>query len=266
VDSAGRLQALHVPAGRPIGVSVIVPTYNEAPNLPALLERLRDAFHHERLEYEVIIADDASPDGTAAVARRAASELSIDLRVTSRSGPRSLALSVVEAARAARHPAVVVLDADLSHAPEEAPALALRILEGDCDVAIASRYVPGGEMEAWSLRRRLLSAAGTWAARRLVRARDPLSGYFACRRELLARPVGPPPRGFKVLLGLLLSRSGLRVLERPTTFRDRGRGSSKLGLRQQMDFLVQMAQHFLLKLMPSHSFPMQPYGSRRACP
>lgn len=154
-------QAFDAPDGPARGVSVVVPTYNEAPNLPELLDRLRAAFRGQ-LEHEIIIADDASPDGTAEIGTRIASRLSIPLRVVARSGRRSLSLSVIEGARAARFPVVVVLDADLSHDPEEAPALARSVLEDGFDVAIASRYAPGSGIGPWPRWRRALSAVGTW--------------------------------------------------------------------------------------------------------
>jgi dolichol-phosphate mannosyltransferase len=147
-----------------------MPTYNEVENLPELLERLDAALDGKlELEPEVIIADDASPDGTASAALALAPSLRLPLRVVSSTGRRSLAGAVVDGARAARGRVVVVLDADLSHAPEDVPALARAVLDGSADVAIASRYVPGGGIEGWSLRRYILSATGTWLARRIGR-------------------------------------------------------------------------------------------------
>ncbi len=241
------LQACGASRGGARGISLVVPTYNEAQNLPELLARIGSAFRgQEDLEPEVLIADDASPDGTAEAALRLASELAFPLRVISRSGPRSLSLSVLAAARAARHAVIVVLDADLSHSPDEAPALARSIVDEGFDVAIASRYALGGAIRGWPLRRRLLSAAGTRLARHLqgrkVPVRDPLSGYFACRRELLLEPMGTAPAGFKVLLHILLARPDLGVLELPSSFQDRRCGASKLGLRQDFEFLSQVVR------------------------
>jgi dolichol-phosphate mannosyltransferase len=221
-------------------VSIVVPTFDEAQSLPLFLGGVKSALEG-LLDYEVIIADDRSPDGTGDLAWRLAEDLSVPLRVVTRSGPRSLSLSVLEGIKAARHGCVVVLDADLSHDPMEIPALAQEVLGGRCDVAIASRYTTGGEIGfSWPRWRRLLSFSGTRLARFLTRVADPLSGYFACRRELLAGAVELRPRGYKILLELLARAPELRVIELPSRFGDRRRGVSKLKLRQKLQFLGQV--------------------------
>ena len=189
-------------------LSVIVPTYNEAANLPELLGRLKSALAGS--DFEVIVVDDQSPDGTRGVAESVAAELAVPLRVLTREGPRSLSLAVIEGARAARHASVVVLDADLSHDPAQVRELSEAVLGGRCDLAVASRYVAVGDIDLWPLGRRLLSRTGTLLARLLtpVWVSDPLSGYFACRRDLLAGEVELRPRGYKILLEVLRSSSG----------------------------------------------------------
>lgn len=248
-------------------VSLLVPTLNEAQSLPALLARVKEVLQ-EGFVYEVVIADDGSRDGTADVARTLAVALSLPLRVVQRTGPRSLALSVIEAAKVARNPCVVVLDADLSHDPSQIPVLANAILEGRCDVAIASRYSKGGEIGQWPRYRRLLSSLGTRLARLLTSVDDPLSGYFACRRDLLANAEDLCPRGYKLLLELLGRRSNLLVQEFPTSFKDRVKGSSKLKLRQKIEFLLQLLSLLRFRLQSRvRSFRALPWvlsrGSRR---
>lgn len=238
-------------------VSVVVPTFNEAANLPELLGRLK-ANLDGRILYEVVIADDRSPDGTAQLAEALGRELSIPLRVVTRPPPRSLSLSVIEGARAARFDCVAVLDADLSHDPEDLVGLVHAVASGECDVVVASRYADGGAILDWPLWRRLLSAAGTRLARSLSRARDPLSGFFACRRALFTGEIDLHPRGYKILLELLARGQGLRVKEFPTRFEDRRRGSSKLRLRQHLEFLAQVLSLIALHLrtlIPFHSQP-----------
>lgn len=245
--SAAQFQPEVPPRVAARGISLIVPTFNESRNLAELLSRIGAAFPAQGdLEVEVVIADDNSPDGTAREARRLAPELSFALRVISRTGQRSLARSVIRAAIETRHAVVVVLDADLSHPPEDAPALGRAVRDGSFDVAIGSRHTPGGEIQGWPLHRRLLSAAGTCLARCLLGpgapVLDPLSGFFACRRELLLELDGSAPDGFKLLLHILLRRRGLRVLELPIRFHDRKRGTSKLGCRENWTFLGQVRQ------------------------
>jgi dolichol-phosphate mannosyltransferase len=275
MDSAVQFQPTVTSHVEARGVSLIVPTFNESRNLPELLSRIGAAFQGQAdLRMEVLIADDESPDGTAQEALRLASGLWFPLRVISRSGPRSLARSVLGAAREARHAVLVVLDADLSHPPEEAPALGRAVLDGACDVAIGSRHVPGGEIRGWPLHRRWLSAAGTWLARFVQGpagpVRDPLSGFFACRRKLLLEAQGPAPDGFKLLLHVLLGHSGLRALEHPIRFDERKRGTSKLGCLEGARFLMQLARCFTGRLagrlLPSLTVFLKLHRQRRAIP
>lgn len=236
-------------------VSVVIPTYNEAKNLPDLLQRVKAALEG-RAEYEIVIADDRSPDGTADQAVSLGEALTIPLRVVSREPPRSLSLSVIEGAKAAGFGCVVVMDADLSHDPRGILELITAVKSGECDVAVASRYADGGGIGDWPLWRRALSVAGTRIARALSRARDPLSGFFACRRALLTGEVELRPKGYKILLELLARGGDLRVKEIPTWFEDRRRGASKLRLRQEIEFLSQVFSLILLrfgKLISSHS-------------
>jgi dolichol-phosphate mannosyltransferase len=244
-------------------ISVIVPTYNEAPNLPELLARIKAALDAE-LPYEVVIADDRSPDGTARTAERLAAELSMPLQVVTRDGPRSLSLAVIDGARAARHACVVVMDADLSHDPGEITGLAREVLAGRCDIAVASRYSAGGEIGTWPWWRRLLSRSGTGLARWLTRVRDPLSGFFACRREVLTGEVKLRPRGYKLLLEVLGRAPGLRVVERPTRFADRKCGTSKLGWRQKLEFVRQVFALMVFRLSTFRWFRSPAPTRRRA--
>src|SRR5947209_774661 len=147
-------------------VSVIVPTYCEADNLPLLVPRIAAACPGA----EVLIVDDDSPDATAAVC----AGLPVHLLV--RKGGRGLASPVLYGMRQARGDVFVVMDADLSHPPETIPALVDAIRSG-ADFAIGSRYVRGGRTDA-SWWRRLTSRVATLLARPLTTARDPLAGFF----------------------------------------------------------------------------------------
>ncbi|MEZ0318700.1 MAG: glycosyltransferase family 2 protein [Pyrobaculum sp.] len=217
-------------------ISVVVPTFNEAENLPELVERLDKAFGGRG--YEVVVVDDDSPDGTAAVAERLAARFPV--RVLVRRGRRGLSSAVVEGAKAARGSVVVVMDADLQHPPELAPTLAA-IAEGGC-LAVASRYVKGGRVEGWPLTRRLVSRGAVALARLLLPeargARDPVSGYFAYRRDCVAevRPTGL----YKILLDVLVQCKPQCVKEVPFIFGKRTRGRSKLGAKHVADYLRQV--------------------------
>lgn len=213
--------------------TIVVPTYNEAENLPVLVPRVHAAVP----DAEILVVDDASADGTADVARSLAR--SHPVRVVERRGERGLATAVLRGFAEARTDLTAVMDADLSHPPEILPAL-LRALENGADVAVGSRYVPGGEIDAWPAFRRFASWSGTLLARPLTKVRDPMSGFFCLRRALL-EGVELRPRGFKILLEILARTRPSSVVEIPIRFGDRAAGSSKFDGRERREFLRQVA-------------------------
>ena len=215
-------------------VSIVVPTYREAANIPALAERVRAALDGTGLEWELILADDDSGDGSEAVVTELAHRLPVRLE-TRRERPRDLSRSVLFAIPLAQHDRIVVMDADLSHPPERIVDL-LRALDGECDLVVGSRYVPGGVVDrTWSRWRLQGSRLATLLARPLVHCADPMSGFFAIDRRALPDPDTLRPIGFKIGLELMV-RGRLRVGEVPIKFLDRARGTSKLGARQQAEF------------------------------
>lgn len=216
-------------------VTVVVPTYREAENLPRLVWRLALALDGAGLTAEILIVDDDSPDRTAEVCRGLAGVFPVRLIV--RRGERGLATAVLRGLREARGRTLVVMDADLSHPPEAIPKL-VAALDGGADFAIGSRYVAGGSVDAdWGRFRRLNSKAATLLARGLTSARDPLAGFFALRRETFRQCRGLDPVGYKIGLELLVKSGARLVSEVPIAFRDRTRGDSKLTAAQQWLYL-----------------------------
>ncbi|MCS7235432.1 MAG: polyprenol monophosphomannose synthase [Armatimonadota bacterium] len=215
-----------------VEVSVVVPTYNERDTLPELVGRLHRSLGSG---YEVVVVDDGSPDGTAELAEELSRRYPV--RVVRRPGKLGLATAVLEGAHAARGRFVVVMDADLSHPPEDVGRL-VDALRCGAEVAVGSRYVRGGEVRAWPLRRRVMSRVAVWMARVWLkeRVRDPVSGFFAVRKELL---VDPSLRGlgYKILLEVLAQNRGRPVVEVPYVFTDRAGGRSKLGPQEVWDYL-----------------------------
>jgi dolichol-phosphate mannosyltransferase len=222
-------------------LSLVIPTYNEAENLPVLLPRVTEAL--SGIPHEIIIVDDDSPDGTW----RRAEELAMDfpaLRVIRRRSERGLSSAVMAGFRSARGEVLAVMDADGQH-----DAGLLRKL---CDsvsarrgIAIASRYVPGGGTGRWNTRRTLFSRMSTRVVMILCRlsVRDPLSGFFAVDRVLFERlaPQLKHPRGFKILFDILVRLPrGTPITEVPYTFAPRMQGRSKLSLRVQVQFLLSL--------------------------
>ena len=143
-------------------VSIVVPTYHEAANIPTLADRIDAALAGQGVKWELLLVDDDSGDGSEAIVAELARRLPVRIEVR-RDPPRDLSLSVLAGIRLARWDRLVVMDADLSHPPERIPDL-LAALDGGCDIVVGSRYAPGGRFDrTWSLWRFPQFAAGDTA-------------------------------------------------------------------------------------------------------
>jgi dolichol-phosphate mannosyltransferase len=214
-------------AGVPVtGVTVVVPTFNEAGNIGELLDRLSLVLD-TRLS-EIVIVDD-STDRTAEVATAQAARLPHRIRVVHRDvAVGGLSGAVITGIRLAEQPWVVVMDGDLQHPPETLPHLIAAAGTGEADIVIASRYQLDGDADGLDgMLRHLVSAASTLTARalfprRLAACTDPMTGFFAVRRDALDLEA-LHPHGFKILLEILL-RTPLVIAEIPFVFARRGTG------------------------------------------
>lgn len=217
----------------PVNV-IVLPTYNEAENLAEVLERIRAAAP----DVGVLVVDDASPDGTGALAEALAERLG-GIRVMHRAGKQGLGTAYRAGfAKVLDEGAEVVvsMDADLSHDPDVLPAL-LESIDRGADMVIGSRYIAGGAVVNWPAHRRLLSRWGNrytaWALG--LRVGDCTSGYRAYRAEALREiDVGSTTaEGYAFLTELArrMAAAGRRVEEVPITFIDRTRGRSKMSWR-----------------------------------
>lgn len=212
----------------------MVPTYDEAANVAELLRRLRAALPAA----EVLVVDDASPDGTAALVERLAGALGgVEvLRRPGKAGLGSAYRAGLDHALRSGADVIVQMDADLSHAPEAVASLVAAV-DGGADLALGSRYVPGGSVEDWPRHRRLLSRWGNRYVAALLRlhVRDATSGFRAWSAPSLAALDLPSTASegyaFQVETAHRLVRAGGRVVEIPITFADRTRGTSKLSWR-----------------------------------
>lgn len=211
-------------------VLVIVPTYNERDNLPALVEGLL-----RHVDVRILVVDDQSPDGTGEVADGLAGRHPGRIDVIHRVDRRGLGRSYIDGIkRAVQEPVDVIcqMDADLSHDPRYLPDLLAAT--SDADIVIGSRYVPGGKILNWPARRRFLSRLANGYIRTIARLepRDCTSGYRCWRREALARL--PLDRflsdGYSFLVEMLFISvvQGSRIAEVPITFVERRLGQSKL--------------------------------------
>ena len=214
----------------------MVPTFNEAGSLPLLIERLAAALAGR--EWELVVVDDGSPDGTADIAEGLASRHPV--RVVRRPGKAGLASAVVAGFGAARGDVLVVMDADLSHPPEVVPLLLDAIAAG-YELAVGSRYVKGGGTMDWPLVRRIVSRTACLIGNVLVPVHDCTSGFFAIRRSVI-EDVHLNPIGFKIGYEVMARGRYERWTEVPYTFRDREHGKSKFGQREIWQYLVQVVQ------------------------
>ncbi len=228
-------------------LSVIIPTYGEAENLPLLVPRIAAAVNDAGIRTEILVIDDDSPDATPEVCEKLASEFPLKLIV--RKTERGLSSAVIAGMREARGDVLLVLDADLSHPAEKIPELVEALSKSKTDFVIGSRYVLGGETEAgWGLFRWLNSKAATLLARPLTSAGDPMAGFFALRRETFLTSEKLDPIGYKIGLELIVKCHCKNVAEVPICFRDRQHGESKLTLKEQLNYLRHLSRLYLYKM------------------
>ena len=220
-------------------LSIIVPTYNERDNVERLVERIRAAVP---IPFEIVFVDDSRDDTPQILARLAARYP--EIRFVHREDDRGLGTAVVTGFRLARGDLLAVMDADLQHPPEKLMDL-VREAERGADVVVPSRFVPGGSDGGLSPFRKLVSWSARWLARLLLRRvrpiTDPTSGFFLLRRSVI-EGVELNPVGWKILIEVLVKGRYRRVVEIPYAFKARAAGESKMGWREQWEYLVHLVR------------------------
>lgn len=212
---------------------VVLPTYNEAENLPQMV---REIFSLGIEGLEVIVVDDNSPDGTGEIAEELASRHPDRLWVIHRQGKLGLGSACLrgfEEALARGADYVVEMDSDFSHSPSYLPLFLEKM--NSCHLVIGSRYMEGGRLdERWSIWRRLLSRGGNLYARLVtgLSVRDTTSGFRCYRREVLENlpPIGSNGYAFQIEMAYLCQKKGYHLCELPIYFEDRALGHSKMSL------------------------------------
>ncbi len=220
-------------------VTIVCPTFNEAENIPRLVHDVSAAL--SGIDYELLIADDDSPDRTWVVAQELANQ-NPRIRVLRRTRDRGLSAAVVEGFLSSSSDYVGVIDADLQHDPAILPQM-IAALDVGAEIAVGSRYVEGGGTGTWNAARRFQSWVATKLAQTFlgVELKDPMSGYFILPRDDFNRIHKQlDSSGFKILLEIVARLAPSRLEEVPYTFRSRVAGQSKLSSKIVLQFQGQL--------------------------
>jgi len=227
-------------------LSLVIPTFNERDNLPALVENLVSildaALPHQ---YELIVVDDNSPDESWQIGL-ALAQTYPQVKVMRRVDEQGLSSAVIRGWQVAQGDLLGVIDADLQHPPGVLLQLIAQVRNG-ADLAVGSRHVEGGGVSEWSIMRRFLSRGAQVLGLLILpnvvgRVSDPMSGYFVCRRAAIA-DIELHPKGYKILLEVI-GRGQVEVIdEAGYVFQERTAGASKVTGQQYIDYI-----HHLLRL------------------
>lgn len=226
-----------------VQLSIILPTYNESQNIVKVIESIAENIPEET-QAEIVVVDDNSPDGTGGVvsdhANRFGEELKKRLRVQviKRQGKLGLGSAILAGVNSACGDVLVVMDSDMSHPPQTIPRMLEEINDSSCDIVVASRYVEGGGVTGWPFKRKMISKGATKIAQYSlgITVKDPMSGFFAFRRQVI-EGIDFDAIGYKVLLEILVKAKGARIKEIPYTFTNRTLGSSKLDTATMLDYV-----------------------------
>jgi dolichol-phosphate mannosyltransferase len=222
-------------------VSIIVPTYNESQNILAILKSIEQNLPKNK-PVETIVVDDNSPDGTGSIVEEYINTVKkatgYTIEVIRRKAKEGLSSAILKGIENSKGQTIVVMDSDRSHPPDIIPKMVDTLDNSECDIVVASRYVKGGSVSGWSVKRKLISKIATKIAQHGlgVGQKDPLSGFFAFRRNILDG-LKLDAIGYKMLLEILVKTKGARVKEIPYTFTNRMQGESKLGTPVIFDYI-----------------------------
>jgi len=227
-------------SGKGTQVSIIIPTYNESQNILKILKSIGEILPPKILT-EAIVVDDNSSDGTGKIVEnylrnfKRISGYTID--VIHRTAKKGLSSAILHGIQQAKGDTIVVMDSDFSHPPQTIPRMLETLRKYRCDIVVASRYVKGGKISGWPLKRKLMSKMATIIAKKGlgVSTADPMSGFFAFKRHII-KGLKFDAIGFKMLLEILVKTRGATVKEIPYTFTDRKFGSSKVSISTAYDY------------------------------
>jgi dolichol-phosphate mannosyltransferase len=254
-------------------VSIIIPTFNESENILKLIQSIRRYIEH-RFSAEVIVVDDNSPDKTGKIVKEYAHNLDshniyqqqyntkelhkqqiFSVRVICRHSKEGLVSALLEGVKNSLGNYIVILDADFSHPPNVVVDMVNELQNSHYDIVSASRYLKGGQIIGWPLRRHVISRSAALLARTILRFNhitDPISGFFAFKRDVVTH-ITFSTTGYKLLLEILVKANNAKVKEIPYTFTDRKSGSSKLDTKVILDYVKAILHLYTFK-KSSNSF------------
>ena len=230
-------------------LSLVIPTYNEKENIQKLIKKIQKEFKENKINGEIIIVDDNSPDKTGDVLeelKKKQKNEQRNLKIIHRKGKLGLSSAVLEGWKIAEGDVLGVMDADLSHPPEKIKNLFLEIKKGKADFTIGSRYIPGGKIKGWNFKRELMSKAATFLARIYTKVKDPMTGFFMIKKECIKNKE-INPKGFKILLELIIKADYKKIKEIPITFVNRVEGKSKAGTKEILYYLGNLIGYLFYK-------------------
>lgn len=221
-------------------VSIVIPTYNESENIQGILHMIKEHLP-KNTTVEAIVVDDNSPDGTGKIAEDYFKSLKEKTRYTisviNRKTKEGLSSAILKGVEQAKGKIVIVMDSDFSHPPQLIPKLVDVLKQSKTDIVVASRYLNGGAIQGWSLKRKILSKIGTVIAKKGlgIKQSDPMSGFFAFNKDII-KGINFDAIGYKLLLEMIVKVKDVSIKEIPYTFLDRQNGKSKLGIKTILEF------------------------------
>ncbi|HRZ27247.1 MAG TPA: glycosyltransferase family 2 protein [Spirochaetota bacterium] len=230
-----------------ITLSIIVPTFKEALNIPILSEKIAETLKKERISYEIVVIDDNSNDGIDKAVENLQT-MGHPINLIIRKTERGLSSAVIEGIRIAQGDYLLVMDADLSHPVESIPSLLKPLVSEGADFCIGSRFVKGGSSEHFNWFRKLNARVSKVLALPFTNVKDPMAGFFAFPRTMLKDKIFIlNPLGFKIGLELIVKCNPKKIVEVPIEFQERLFGESKLTLKEQVNYILHLKRLFEYK-------------------
>ncbi|MCH9042498.1 MAG: glycosyltransferase family 2 protein [Thaumarchaeota archaeon] len=221
-------------------ISIIIPTYNESQNILQILKSIKDNLP-KNFVTQAIVVDDNSPDGTGKLVEDYLKNIKkmadYTIEIIHRKAKEGLGSAILKGIQHAKGDTIVVMDCDFSHPPQIIPKLIESIKKYQYDIVVASRYIKGGKIQGWSLKRKIMSKFATLIAKKGlgIDTHDPMSGFFAFKRNII-KGLNIDAIGYKFLLEILVKTKDVNIKEIPYTFQNREFGSSKLSIRTIFDY------------------------------